>query len=51
MVRFTAVGLRYPSPDGQEGPEALADLTFTLPEGSFTGCWGPPAPANPRCCG
>ena len=36
MVRFTAVGLRYPSPDGREGPEALADLTFTLPEGSFT---------------
>jgi len=36
MVRFTAVGLRYPSPDGAIGPEALADLTFTLPEGSFT---------------
>ncbi|MDJ0386663.1 ATP-binding cassette domain-containing protein [Roseomonas sp. E05] len=36
MVRFTAVGLRYPSPDGATGPEALADLTFTLPEGSFT---------------
>lgn len=36
MVRFTEVGLRYPSPDGEEAPEALADLTFTLPEGSFT---------------
>lgn len=36
MVRFTEVGLRYPSPDGGEGPEALADLTFTLPDGSFT---------------
>jgi cell division transport system ATP-binding protein len=36
MVRFTAVGLRYPSPDGRQGPEALADLTFTLPDGSFT---------------
>ncbi|KAA2214506.1 cell division ATP-binding protein FtsE [Teichococcus oryzae] len=36
MVRFTAVGLRYPSPDGGLGPEALSDLTFTLPEGSFT---------------
>ncbi|MXP63639.1 ATP-binding cassette domain-containing protein [Roseomonas sp. M0104] len=36
MVRFSAVGLRYPSPDGATGPEALADLTFMLPEGSFT---------------
>ena len=36
MVRFTDVGLRYPSPQGPEGPEALSDLTFTLPDGSFT---------------
>ncbi|MFC3123999.1 cell division ATP-binding protein FtsE [Pseudoroseomonas globiformis] len=36
MVRFTDVGLRYPSPEGESGPEALSDLSFTLPEGSFT---------------
>jgi cell division transport system ATP-binding protein len=36
MVRFTEVGLRYPSPDGSLGPEALSDLSFTLPDGSFT---------------
>ncbi|MCI0754490.1 cell division ATP-binding protein FtsE [Teichococcus vastitatis] len=36
MVRFTEVGLRYPSPDGGLGPEALSDLSFTLPDGSFT---------------
>jgi cell division transport system ATP-binding protein len=39
MVRFEAVGLRYPggsSPRGEWAPEALADITFALPRGSFT---------------
>ncbi len=39
MVRFEAVGLRYPggsSLRGEWAPEALADITFALPRGSFT---------------
>jgi cell division transport system ATP-binding protein len=39
MVRFEAVGLRYPggsSLRGAPGPEALSDVTFALPRGSFT---------------
>jgi cell division transport system ATP-binding protein len=39
MVRFEAVGLRYQGGGphrGEWGPEALADVTFALPRGSFT---------------
>ncbi|WP_270939292.1 cell division ATP-binding protein FtsE [Falsiroseomonas oryzae] len=39
MVRFEAVGLRYPGGGphrGDWGPEALSDVTFALPRGSFT---------------
>ena len=39
MVRFEAVGLRYPGGGpqrGEWGPEALSDITFALPRGSFT---------------
>ncbi|HEV7264901.1 MAG TPA: ATP-binding cassette domain-containing protein [Falsiroseomonas sp.] len=39
MVRFEAVGLRYPGGGPQRGdwgPEALSDITFALPRGSFT---------------
>ncbi|MGG5818890.1 cell division ATP-binding protein FtsE [Falsiroseomonas sp. HW251] len=44
MVRFEAVGLRYQGGGphrGEWGPEALADVTFTLPRGSFTWLLGP----------
>lgn len=44
MVRFEAVGLRYPGGGphtGSWGPEALADVTFALPPGSFTWLLGP----------
>jgi cell division transport system ATP-binding protein len=44
MVRFEAVGLRYPGGGphrGVWGPEALADVTFALPQGSFTWLLGP----------
>jgi cell division transport system ATP-binding protein len=49
MLRFTGVGLRYGAPARGSGsgfaagsaPEALRDLTFTLPEGSFTWLLGP----------
>lgn len=44
MVRFEAVGLRYPSGGmhtGNWGPEALSDVTFALPPGSFTWLLGP----------
>ncbi len=43
MVRFDRVGLRYPAPHGPEGqgPEALRDVSFTLPEGSFHWLLGP----------
>jgi len=44
MVRFEAVGLRYPGGGphrGDWGPEALADVTFALPRGSFTWLLGP----------
>ncbi|WP_338665056.1 ATP-binding cassette domain-containing protein [Pararoseomonas sp. SCSIO 73927] len=43
MVRFTRVGLRYPDPTrGGEGErETLRDLSFTLPQGSFTWLTGP----------
>jgi cell division transport system ATP-binding protein len=36
MVRFEGVGLRYASSTAEQAPEALRNLTFTLPEGSFT---------------
>ena len=40
MVRFDGVGLRYPTPpgtgpEGPGAPEALRDISFSLPEGSF----------------
>jgi cell division transport system ATP-binding protein len=46
MVRFDGVGLRYASSSlvdslGEQAPEALRNLTFTLPEGSFTWLLGP----------
>jgi cell division transport system ATP-binding protein len=44
MVRFEAVGLRYPGGgphSGSWGPEALVDVTFALPRGSFTWLLGP----------
>ena len=44
MVRFEAVGLRYPgsgSRGGAPGPEALSDVSFALPPGSFTWLLGP----------
>lgn len=44
MIRFEAVGLRYPGTGphrGQWGPEALSDVTFALPRGSFTWLLGP----------
>jgi cell division transport system ATP-binding protein len=43
MVRFTGVGLRYgpPAADGGTAPEALRDISFSLPEGSFTWLLGP----------
>ncbi|MBP0495612.1 cell division ATP-binding protein FtsE [Pararoseomonas indoligenes] len=43
MVRFSRVGLRYPDPTrGGEGErETLRDLSFTLPQGSFTWLTGP----------
>ncbi|WP_413466167.1 cell division ATP-binding protein FtsE [Planktothrix agardhii] len=44
MIRFEAVGLRYPGGGphrGEWGPEALSDVTFALPRGSFTWLLGP----------
>jgi cell division transport system ATP-binding protein len=43
MVRFEAVGLRYPGSGGagEWGPETLSDVTFALPPGSFTWLLGP----------
>ncbi|WP_232480121.1 cell division ATP-binding protein FtsE [Roseomonas sp. KE2513] len=44
MVRFSQVGLRYPDPvrRGAAGErETLRDLSFTLPQGSFTWLTGP----------
>jgi cell division transport system ATP-binding protein len=41
MVRFEAVGLRYPGAPRERQREALADVTFTLPRGSFTWLLGP----------
>src|SRR5829696_5958129 len=43
MVRFDRVGLRYPTPPGPAGPgpEALHDISFALPEGSFHWLVGP----------
>jgi len=41
MVRFGGVGLAYPAPQGGMGPEILQDLSFTLPEASFTWLLGP----------
>jgi cell division transport system ATP-binding protein len=44
MVRFEAVGLRYQGGGphrGEWGPEALSDITFALPRGSFTWLLGP----------
>ena len=48
MVRFSQVGLRYPDPvrggagpGGAAGRETLRDLSFTLPQGSFTWLTGP----------
>jgi cell division transport system ATP-binding protein len=44
MIRFEAVGLRYPGGGphrGMMGPEALSDVTFALPRGSFTWLLGP----------
>ncbi|WP_426959700.1 cell division ATP-binding protein FtsE [Muricoccus radiodurans] len=40
MVRFSEVGLRYPDPLGGSR-ETLRDLSFTLPQGSFTWLTGP----------
>jgi cell division transport system ATP-binding protein len=46
MVRFDGVGLRYPTPpgtgpEGPGAPEALRDISFALPEGSFHWLLGP----------
>jgi len=44
MVRFEAVGLRYESSAarrGAWGKDALSDITFALPRGSFTWLLGP----------
>jgi len=41
MVRFEAVGLRYPGGTQRGLREALADVTFALPRGSFTWLLGP----------
>ncbi|SHJ02214.1 ABC transporter [Roseomonas rosea] len=43
MVRFSQVGLRYPDPTrGAAGErDTLRDLSFTLPQGSFTWLTGP----------
>jgi cell division transport system ATP-binding protein len=41
MVRFEAVGLRYAGSGGAAAPRALCDLSFDLPEGSFTWLLGP----------
>lgn len=44
MVRFEAVGLRYPGTEAERGGwggDALADVTFALPAGSFTWLLGP----------
>ncbi|WP_458095020.1 cell division ATP-binding protein FtsE [Roseomonas sp. WA12] len=43
MVRFSQVGLRYPDPTrgGAGERETLRDLSFTLPQGSFTWLTGP----------
>ena len=45
MLRFSRVGLRYPDPargpDRTRGADALRDLSFTLPSGSFTWLTGP----------
>ncbi|WP_376098861.1 cell division ATP-binding protein FtsE [Roseomonas sp. CCTCC AB2023176] len=42
MVRFSRVSLRYPNPlRGDSGAETLRDLSFTLPQGSFTWLTGP----------
>jgi cell division transport system ATP-binding protein len=43
MVRFSQVGLRYPDPTrgGVGERETLRDLSFTLPQGSFTWLTGP----------
>jgi cell division transport system ATP-binding protein len=45
MVRFSRVSLRYPDPPnapaGAAGGDTLRDLSFTLPQGSFTWLTGP----------
>ena len=51
MLRFAGVGLRYDAPQrgpgqrgpgrGEPGPEVLKDISFALPEGSFTWLLGP----------
>lgn len=41
MVRFSAVGLSYPAPEGGRGHDVLHDLSFDLPAGSFTWLLGP----------
>jgi cell division transport system ATP-binding protein len=44
MIRFEAVGLRYPGGEPQRGmlgPPALSDISFALPRGSFTWLLGP----------
>lgn len=44
MIRFEAVGLRYPGGEphrGMPGPPALSDISFALPRGSFTWLLGP----------
>ncbi len=43
MVRFSQVGLRYPDPTrfGGGERETLRDISFTLPQGSFTWLTGP----------
>ena len=44
MVRFDGVGLRYPTLPGtgpEGGSEALRDISFSLPEGSFHWLLGP----------
>jgi len=41
MVRFSAVGLSYPAPEGGRGHTVLHDLSFDLPPGSFTWLLGP----------
>jgi cell division transport system ATP-binding protein len=41
MVRFDRVALSYPTPEGGRDQDVLHDLSFDLPQGSFTWLLGP----------